>query len=88
MIIINEQYAISSDKDQWMLMKVTNPGSDKPPTWKSFQYHGTLAGALKNLRNRMVRLSDYDSVGELVASFSAVSDLLESKFEPLEKLGL
>lgn len=79
MIIINDQYAISSDKYQWKLMKKIKPNKTFPDGWKSFKYYTSLENAVIGLGNLLLQDSTYTTFDELKSNADGIAQLLNIK---------
>ena len=98
LIVINDKYAIKSDKDQWMICEYVrvkhkpeskNINCDKIVDgycyyWSPFQYYTKLDAAVRQLGNRMVRESDFHSAGTLSAAFGKVVGELQAALPDLK----
>lgn len=79
MIVINDKYAIDSDRYQWKLMRKVKPSEKSPSGWQSFQYYTSLENAAIGLGDLLLRTSHYDSVSELKSNAHKIQQLLNAK---------
>ena len=84
LIIVNEKYGISSDKNQWTIMRKIAPNINYPNGWKPTQYYSTLPDAVKGLNDLIVRTSDYKSVQELSRTIISTAEMLSKSFGGLQ----
>ena len=84
LIIVNEKYGISSDKNQWMIMQKSKPTKTHPSGWKAVQWFSTLPNAVKALNNLIIQTSDYKSVQELSRTIISTAEMLSKSFGGLQ----
>ena len=56
-IQIDDKYALSSDRNSWMIQKKRKPTLTSPAEWESFLFHQTFKSAIESLTRRKIRLS-------------------------------
>ncbi len=80
MIQINKKYAIDSDEHQWFVKKWKARAEGTkgyPGLWEADGcYHRTLKATLKSLGNRMLRESNYSSIGAIQANAEEIVETL------------
>ena len=92
-IVINEHYALKSDSMQWMICRWSREtiGSKKRNKyevtdgkfgyyWKPIQYYPELPSAVRQLTNRMIRESDFNSVRGLAEAAAHIVALVSESF--------
>jgi len=79
MIEVSEKYAIGSDKLNWIIYKKIKPNKRVPSGWEAQHYYGNLGQAVKSLKDLMLRVSDYNSVAELITASTAISELFDKE---------
>ena len=80
-ILINDQYRITSDRYQWMIQEKRNR-TGKDDEWEPKSYFSTLESAVKELGEQMVRLSGAESIEELIKATENVATTLSRALPP------
>ena len=85
-LVINKQYRIASDSNQWILQKSrTRKGA---LDWESIRFHIDFDDLIKDLGKRMVRESDATTLAEaLVAIENVTTTLSQALTVQEEELG-
>lgn len=88
-IQLTEKLAIGSDANNWTLTKPVNV-KDKDTgavsvTWNSFNYFGTLQGAVNAACQLLLRTSDAQNAKELVEAAEKINALMTLKLKEIVK---
>ena len=91
-IQITDKLALGSDSQQWTLTKpvtVKNKDTDeKSIQWQSFNYFGTLNGAVKAAGDLLLRQSGAQSAKELVEAAERINALINYEYAALAEIKL
>ena len=79
MIKINENYALGSEKMNWVIYHKVKPDKTRPNGWKAETFYAGLPQAAKALKHQMLRVSDYSSAAELLAGAESISKLFDKE---------
>lgn len=86
MIILGKgDWAISSDKYQWKLMKKTGIDKNGEAIYKSEYYFVTLPGLIKYLFELKLRESEYSSIEELLSNVEKIHEQIVTDFGSIER---
>lgn len=75
-IVIDSEYSITSDANQWILCKKAKPTKTNPSGWRHIKYYADLGALVKGLADMMLRESEYFSFKRLAENQSEIKDML------------
>ena len=80
-IQIDDKYALTTDKDCWMIQKKIKPNDSHPTGWQSFLFHNTFKSAIESLARRKIRLSDAQNLEDAIKDAQKVGEELSAIFD-------
>jgi len=84
MIQLTDKMAISSDVNQWMLMRPKKPSKSNPNTWEPYKYFHSLESCIEAAAGILLRTSTYTSVSDLKAVAEDIRATFAVKLGDLE----
>jgi hypothetical protein len=81
MIVINEQYAIRSDQNQWTLCVCVKPSKSYPEGWRPRKFFSSLGSLRSALHGILLRTSDYSSLADLERNADQISNLIDKRLD-------
>ena len=81
MIVINNQYAIRSDQNQWSLCVCVKPSKSYPDGWRPRKFFSSLGSLRSALHGILLRTSEYSSLVDLERNANQISDLIDRRLE-------
>ena len=93
-IQISDDYRITSDSMQWMVqkydgMRTVRDGDGTQERWSTIGYYGTLDGAVRELHQRLVRVSDATTFADAMHiaqdALTGITRALSPQFKVVKK---
>ena len=81
MIVINDQFAIDSNRREWRICQHRSATEKSPESWEPIHFYGSLSGAIEALRGILIRTSEYESWAELERNVRGINKLLDKRFK-------
>jgi hypothetical protein len=78
--VIDENYRIASDRNQWMIQRSRRRKGKA--VWEGFAYFSTLDACVQRLRQMLCRELDTEGVADALAGIDAVSNKLSAALSP------
>jgi hypothetical protein len=85
LIKINDEYAIESDPNCWAISK-WEKNKTKGDGYIQFLWYSTFEGAVQGLAQRLVRLSNAQSLEEAIIDAGRVKETIRKALEPSYKI--
>ena len=85
MIVINDNYAIRSDENQWILCVRIKPSKSYPDGWKPRKFFSSLGGLRRALHGILLRTSDYSSLEDLERNADETGKLIDKRLNHSEE---
>ena len=81
-IKINNNWAIGSDENSWIVKKYNQPCDSQPDGyWENKTWHTKFEDAIKSLARRQIRLSEADNLVDAIKDTQKVAQELSSALD-------
>ena len=81
MIVINDQYAIRSDQNQWTLCVCVKLSKSYPDGWRPRKFFSSLGSLRSALHGILLRTSEYSSLVDLERNADEISRLIDERLK-------